>query len=196
MTLKKFSIFASIIAGMIVAIVITLSCVKINNSITGAPDRAIAYLKSSTGVTCDETHNTTHFEKIKKLYKQMTNVSVIDYLASGESVDTYSTQDFENSQTYPSSTEKQENYCLELIFKEKQTIVVKIDGDTKLVEFYSLLFVVNDSLISSDFEVFFSQTEDFESSKQYYNCKNPIYLRANGSKMVKYLKFMATTQNA
>ncbi len=194
MTIKKFSIFTSIIAGIIIVLLVTLSCIKVNGNITGAPDRAIAYLKSSTGVTCDETRNAKHFEKIKKLYSQMTNVSVFDYLASGEAVDTFSTQDLDDNKNYPSSTEKQENYCLELIFKDKQTVIIKIDGDTKVIEFYSILFVVKKSALSEVVEVYYSSTEDFESSKSYYNCKKPLYLRANGNKLVKYLSYMEETQ--
>lgn len=192
MTLKKFSIFTSIIVGIMIITTVVLACIKVDGGLGITPDRAIVYLKSTSGTQCDASHNTAHFDKIVKYYKDMTKLSIADYMFKGKALNATAGQDYYNEETDTWSTSnKQENYCLELTFKEKQSIIVTVDGNTKVVDFYGLIMVLKRSVLSQQVALYFSTVEDFEQTKSY--SKSPILINANQTKLVKYLQYMEKT---
>ena len=196
MTLKRFSIFTAIIAGIIIVLTVVLSCIKVDSGLGLTPDKIIVYLEDSAGTTCynnaSDQRNQKHFDEIVKRYKKMTKLSLMDYMLHGNVVDTVPGQDYDGEYDSWSYSNRQDNYCLELIFKDKQSVVVKIDGDTKVVDFYGLIMVVKKSNLSHLVAMYFSTNEDYDTSKSYSN--SPLLVQANQNSLLKYLEYMKTTQ--
>ena len=122
----------------------------------------------------------------------MTQLSILDYMLHGNVIDTMPGNDYDEEYDTWSYTDKQENYCLELIFKEKQSSVVKVDGDTKVIDYYGLIMVVKKTTLSHEVALYFSTTEDYETTKSY--SKSPILVNANQSGILKYLKTIEEKQ--
>ncbi len=191
MTLKKFSIISAIIVGIIVVATVVLACVKVDSGLGLTPDRVIVYLNETAGTSCDETNNQTHYKKLVNLYKGMTKLSIFDYMVHGNVIDTTPGQDYDQELDDWSYSNKQDNYCLELIFKEKQSVTVKVHGNTKVVDFYGLIMIVEKSTLSHQVALYFSTTESFDVSKSYSN--SPLLINANQTALWKYLDYMSTT---
>lgn len=196
MSLKKFSIFTAIIVSILVVLTVVLSCIKVDSGLKIEPDKIIVYLKDSAGVTCyDDSvnqRNKTHFAELKKRYKNMTKLSIMDYMLRGKAVDVTPSQDLDDKYDVWSYSNKSNFYCLELIFKEKQSVVVKIGEDTKVVDFYALIMKVEKSSLSHEVALYFSSTSDYDASKSYSS--SPILVNANQNSIYKYLDKMAKEQ--
>lgn len=183
MTLKKFGIFTGIIAAIIVITTIVLSCIRVDCGLGLTPDKIIVYSESSVGVEYTEETTPSRYNKLNSLLNSSTNLSIIDYMFRGVSLNSKPSQDIDNEYSRWSENNKSNGYCVELIFNDKQTVIVSIDGDTKVVEFYGLIFMVEDSIASREVAIYFSTSEG--SSKSYTT--NPMLLNAKQNKLLSYL---------
>ena len=183
MTLKKFGIFTGIIAAIIVITTIVLSCIRVDCGLGLTPDKIIVYSESSVGVEYTEETTPSRYNRLNSLLNSSTNLSIIDYMFRGVSLNSKPSQDIDNEYGRWSENNKSNGYCVELIFNDKQTVIVSIDGDTKVVEFYGLIFMVEDSIASREVAIYFSTSEG--SSKSYTT--NPILLNAKQNKLLSYL---------
>ena len=194
MTLKRFSIIAAVIAGIIISLTIVLSCVKVNGNISGSPDKVIVYMEDTAGVTCYDNasnqRNKAHYQELVKRYKSMTNLSIMDYMLRGKAVNTDPSQDLRDKYDTWSYSNKSNYYCLELIYKNKQSVVVNVEGSTKVIEYYSLIMKVEKSTLSHEVAVYFSTTEDYDASKTY--SASPILINANQNALYSYMSYMTT----
>ena len=188
MNLKRFSIFTSIIIAIIIATVITLSCIKIDNGLkTDEPVKFNLYAKTSVSTQYSKTETPSKFNEVNELYKEMTRLSLLDKTLTGRKMHAMPSQDIE--QNYPTWKEanKSDYYCLEVIFEEKQSITVSIDGNTKVIDFYGLIMKVTKSTTSKEVAMYFSTSEG--TYKSYST--SPILINANQSGMYKYIDKLA-----
>jgi len=180
MNLKRFSIIASVIIGLIIATIITLSCIKVDSGLDiDNPSKIIVYAKNSVGVQYSMEETPSKYKKAKKCYEDMTNLSIFDYMVTGKSLKQKPSQDI--NQKYETWKESNKNtfYCVELIFKEKQSVIVTIDGKTKVVEFYALIMKVDKTTTSEEVAMYFSTSEG--TSKSYST--SPILINAKQNKL-------------
>lgn len=182
MSVKKFSIITSVIVGLMVVMVIVLSCIKVNVGIALVPDKINVYNHTSSAVVSTEELTPTRYQKLLKLYNSMTNLSIADYMFRGKSVQEMPSQDVDNKYSTFSESSKQEEVCIELIFNEKQSLIVSIDGNTKRVEFYALIMTVKKSTLSREVAVYFSGSTG--ETKYYSN--SPILINAKQNALYKY----------
>ena len=188
MNLKRFSIISAIIIGLLIATLITLACVKVDNGLSiNDPSKIIVYTKSTVGTEYSEEKTPAKYKKVKKLYNEMTNLSVIDYMITGKSLRLEPSQDLDQEYpTWDNSKNKSNYYCVELIFDEKQSIIVNIDGNTKVIEFYALIMTIQKSNLSREVAVYFSTTEG--TSKNYSS--SPILINAKQNGLFEYIQSM------
>ena len=184
---KKFSIIASIIASLIVVLVVVLGCVKVNNNLKiDDPDSILVYSKSTVAKAEYTSENSPSiYNKLKNLYNNMTNLSIFDYMLSKNDINTKPTQDIDNEFKQWTNVNKENGYCVEFIYnvENKQTVVVTVDGDTKVVEFYGLIMQVEDNKGVQKIALYFSISTG--SSKTYSD--NPIVVLGKQNDMLKYI---------
>ena len=185
MSLKKFSIISSIIATLIVISVIVLGCIKINNGLAlNDPDKILVYSKSTIAKEYTKQDSPKVYGELKSLYENMTNLNLFDYMLSKNDINTKPTQDLENKFKSWTGSNKENGYCLEFIYNTRQTIVVTIDGDTKVVEFYALIMQVEENKGVQKIAMYFSLSTG--SSKTYSD--SPIIVLGNQNGLFSYIK--------
>ncbi len=188
MNFKRFSILASIIASVIVVMVVIFGCLRINNGLEiHDPDSIIVYSKSivASGEYTQSNAPKT-YNKLQELYKNMTNLNIFDYMFSNNNINTKPTQDQENEFKQWTNVNKQNGYCVEFVYADnnKQTVVVVVDGDTKVIEFYSLITQVEEDKGVQKIALYFSNSTG--SSKTYSD--SPIVVIGKQKEFVNYLK--------
>lgn len=187
MNFKRFAIIASVFIGLIIVTLTTLGCIHINNALEiEEPSKIVYYVKSAVGVTRTEKESPKVFNTIKEKFNKSTNLSVFDYMAKGISLKSNPTQDYNNEFSPYSATLKENGVCLEFIYENKQSIVVEIDGNTKVVEFYSFIVEVKNSASANEIALYFSTSSG--EYKDYDNAgKNPIVIVAKQKSLHKYI---------
>ena len=185
MKYKKFSIVASIIAALIVVMVVIFGCLKVNNGLEiNNPDSILVYSKSvvANEYTLEETPSV--YNKLKSLYKEMTNLTVFDFMLSKNDIHTKPTQDINNKYKEWTNVNKQSGYCVVFLYNEKQSIIISIDCDTKVIEFYGLIMQVSENVGVQKIALYFSTTSG--SSKTYSD--SPIVVIGKQKAMFNYVK--------
>lgn len=185
MNFKKFAIIAASFLGLIFIAMIVLACIHVNDGLDiKKPDTYNVYVESRTalgGYTENDTPKV--YSKIDKLYKEMTNLNLMDYMAKGMSFKSVNPgQNLDKDDEFDESI-KEKGICLELVFDEKQTIVVEIDGNTKVIEFYSIIMQVENQRKCREISVYFSTSTG--SYKTYQS--NAILIVGKQNKLYDYL---------
>lgn len=185
MTIKKFSILTLIIVAMVLITTIVLGCVKIDNGLSvSEPDKIIIYKESTTGLELSMDKRPGDFKKVYNLYKDMTDLSIVNHLVNGRGINGQPSQDIDGSEGTWKETYKTSGYCIELIFDEEQSVVVNIDGKTKVIEFYGVIMQVTKNSLGEETAIYFSTSTG--SSKSYSS--NPILVGAKQNNLYKFIK--------
>ena len=184
MNFKKFSIIASIVAGLIVIMVVIFGCLKINNGLDiNSPDSILVYKNSVVAEEYNNQETPKIYNELLNHYKNMTNLNMFDYMLSKNSVSTKPTQDLDNQFKAWTNVNKQNGCCVEFLYNEKQTIIVTIDGDTKVIEFYSLIMQVSEKGGVQNIALYFSTSVG--TSKTYSD--NPIVVIGKQNQLLNYV---------
>lgn len=184
MNFKKFAIFSCVIVAIIAATMVVLGCIHVNSRLDiEEPTTFVYYLKTSVGLEKTKTDSPKIYNNLKKKVDEMTNLSIFDYMAKGISLKAKPGQDYDNKFPPYKNLNKEEGFFLEMQYENTQTIVVEIDGDTKVVEFTGLMMQVKNSARASEVALYFSTSTG--SSKSYKD--NPIIIVAKQKNLYRYL---------
>lgn len=191
MNIKKFAIVSCCFVLLILATIITLGCVKVNSKLDiDEPTTFVYYVKSSVGVK-KSSDEPKIYNNLKKYVNEMTDLSIFDYMVKGISLKAKSGQDYNNKYKY-SYDLKEKGICLEMQFDKTQSIVVEIDGNTKVIEFTGLIMQVKDSSKAQEVALFFS-TSTGESKT--YKEDNPILIIAKQNKLYDYISSLVSSDD-
>lgn len=187
MNFKKFAIVASVFIGFIIITMVVLGCVHVNMELEVDEPKYFKYYvnSSSDGGEKNADDSPKIYKNLNKLFKKSTSLSVFDYMSKGLSLKAKPTQDTENQFSPYATNMKEENVCLEVVFENKQSLVVEIDGDTKVIDFYSLFMIVNESSKAQEVALYFSTSSG--SYKDYSSSKEPIVIVAKTNKLYDYI---------
>ena len=184
MTIKKFSIFTSIIISIVLITSIVLGCVKVDNGLDIAnPDKILIYKETSTGLELTASGRPKDYKKVKNLYNEMTNLSILDHMLNGRGIKDMPSQDIDGLNGTWKESYKTSGYCIELIFDEQQSVVVNVDGSTKVLEFYGLIMRVTKTTLGEETAIYYSSSTG--SSKSYSG--NPILVATKQNKLYKFI---------
>ena len=184
MTVKKFSILTSIIVGIIFITTIILGCVKADNGLNlSAPKSIILYNENSIIVELTKEATPSKYKTASNKYNDMTKLNMFDYMFSSKSIKDKPTQDLAQKYATWNKVNKTNKYTFELVYDEKQTVVVEIDGDTRVVEFYALIMTIDDSIFAKDVLLYFSKTKGNE--RKYTT--SPIIIKGKQRALYKYI---------
>lgn len=193
MNLKRFTIISSIIMTLILATIITLSCIKVDNGLKiDNPSMIRIYANSSVPVEYSQEATPSKYKKALKVYNETTKLSIMDYMIAGRSLKIKPSQDIKEPPKYESWKEanKSNYFCFELIFDETQSVVVNIDGNTKVVEFTGLIMKVGKSRLGKEVALYFSTSTS--DSKNY--SKSPILITMDQNKLYNFIDDIAVSE--
>lgn len=188
MNIKKFSICAIIIMSVIVVSCVVCCFIKIPSSFnfTAEPTSITVYdySQSSTGKTVTKTNtNAEDYEKLFNEFKNLTNLSVFQRIISGANIYEKPSQDIKQEKpTWP--TVKGGNVTIELLFKEKQSQVVYVDGYSKQIDFLGLAMVVSSNPFVHEVSLYYKTT----TSGTY--ASSPILIQMDTNELNKIIKYM------
>jgi len=135
------------------------------------------------------TKDSDVYNNITKLYKEMTQISYFNIFIVGQTLGRTLTQD-ENAEIDSWTEFNKVNYdCVEMVFEKPQKQLLTIDGSTKRVDFYSIIFVVEDIEGLNEIAIYYAVNDD----QNYLNSgkSRPFIVRANMERMYEYLKKLA-----
>lgn len=147
MNYKKFGLVAIIISALIVVSCIVLCFIETNNkplTFAGNPKTIYIYNHATQATQVNEEDNGEKFNRIFSNVKSMTSINIFTRFAQGGKIDELPSQDVDCEIGYYSNALKQENLCIELVFDSVQQQLIQIDGNEKVLEYYSMLFVVKE----------------------------------------------------
>ena len=107
---------------------------------------------------------------------------------NGKNLKLEPSQDVKQKYSTWKESNKSDNYCMELIFEEKQSIIVTVDGNTKVIEFYGLIMVLNKTSNGAEVAMYFSTSEG--TSKNYTT--SPILVNAKQNGLYKLAASLAS----
>ena len=191
MNFKKFAIVACSFIIVILATMITLGCVKVNSKLDIDEPKTFIYYDNSTVGIKKSSDEPKIYNNLKKYVSEMTDLSIFDYMAKGISLKAKPSQDYDNQYKY-SYNMKEKGICLEMQFEKTQSIVVEIDGNTKVVEFTGLIMAVKNSAQAQEVALFFSTSSGDSKS---YKEENPILIVAKQNKLYKYISSLAISND-
>lgn len=190
--MKKFLIGTSAILFAIVAIIVSLACVKrtydfdysnASNISVFDPNNYDGTGKEHDGVKDFVPESDVYKTIINLLNKSMTN-SVLTLLAHGVNINPVVEQDLSGEAQAYSSTTKESNYCIEIkLSKSISNQIVYYKGNTRYAESYNgLVFVLGPKKQFGQIYVYLKNSGGYT--------KNPIKLQIDNSKLVDYIDKM------
>lgn len=126
------------------------------------------------------------YKKLLSLYKQMSNVSYFSILTNNQNLNQKLGQD-ETCQSGAWTEHNKVNFkCVEFIFENPQRQILKINGNTKRIDFYSIIFKVEENNTPTTIPIYFSSTKEISylsGTKSY-----PFMVRVQTKSFFNYLK--------
>ena len=183
MKLKTFSIISSIFIGVIIILSIVLVCVKTTTAFTcSAPSTINVYNHKTVSTSYTKTDTPVNYEKLWAEIKNIGKLSVLDRIVNKYEIDDKISQDIQGKNgkwdSEADTNNKKENIVIELEFEEKQSQIIYVDGDSKLIEYKKLIFVAPEDGKSRELVVYFMISDGSAYSTNPFlihgNCKNLI----------------------
>ena len=162
MNIKKFSIYSSIIVSVMIIVCIVCCFIKIPTTFGFSSNptsiTVYNYNASSTGITVTETNSyADYYKKLYSEFKNTTNLTVFQRISSGANIYKKPSQDIKQSKPTWSSV-KGGNVTIELLFKEKQSIIVYINGYSRQIDFYGVAMIVSSSPFVHEVSLYYKTT--------------------------------------
>jgi len=198
---KIFVIIASVVMSLVVIMVIVMSLVKVNVKIDydGDPKQIYIYNQSTDAISHTSggskinyfTKENEEYSEILSYLNKATNISVFERLLNNSTLKNEVEQDFDGTYTKWSTELKKKNIVIELVYDSKQRdSVVYYKGDSKVISYYTLAFVIPVGGGVRDVVVYFSSTNDTTRKEVEYTQNKPIHFKIKADKLIKYVKSM------
>ena len=162
MELKKFTIYSTVIVSLLLISCIVCCFIKIPTTFEFSSNptsiTVYNYNASSTGITVTETNSyADYYKKLYSEFKNTTNLTVFQRISSGANIYKKPSQDIKQSKPTWSSV-KGGNVTIELLFKEKQSIIVYINGYSRQIDFYGVAMIVSSSPFVHEVSLYYKTT--------------------------------------
>lgn len=189
---KIFSIISACLAGLIVVFIVCTSLIKTNIPLEyGDPKFITVYNQSTTAIGSTEFQSgTDNYKKVLKELNKVTNVSMFNRLVNGGTLTDKPQQDLDNKLSTWSTEMKLKNIVVELTFDQQQDAVVYYNGDSKVVSYWCLLYVIPLNTDYNEIIIYYATTNDSTNSAKensYKEC-SPIVLEGMSGDFKKFVK--------
>lgn len=192
---KVFIVLASILMAGVVAIIITINCMKKNVAIEhDAPYTIRVYNKSTnpnnnTGYKAE----TAEYSIINEKVNNITNMSYYDRLLKFKTLDTKLELSTDGTYVKWTSDLKSKNLVIEFEFEEEQDLVVYDNGNTRVISYYCISYVINKTNTAADVAVYYSTTRDSTTREESYAKCDPIILKGYTGDIISYIDSLNTS---
>ena len=187
--MKKFLAVSAAFLTFVVALFITLGCVKPKIDLNyDNPTKVLVYAQSSValqnGVGDREFSSTSiTYRKILEKTEEVFKVSMFDHAMHGNSVFPIVEQDVASKYAKYSSNLLSSKYAVMLSFDETQKQVVSYEGDKKTISYKKLIMLFDPEKDYQEVPIYFSTTS--ETGTDYD--KSPMVVNIKASALIDYI---------
>lgn len=196
---KVFIILSSVLMSLIIIMVVVMSIVKVNVCIDydNDPKQIYIYNQSTDAISHTSggskinyfTKDNDVYNKILNQLNNSTNISVFERLLNNSTLKNEVSQDYDGTYTKWSTELKQKNIVIELIYDTKQRdAIVYYNGDSKVISYYTLAFVIPIGGGVRDVVVYYSSTNDSTRKEVEYTQNAPIHFKIKSDSLAGYVK--------
>lgn len=182
-------VFSYISIGIIASIMVFISVLvfaKKNIPITYAKPYQINVFNHSLSSTILKEED-DKYEKVLHGLNEMTNVSLFNRLKDGGNLKEKIFLDDEGKWTKFNSELKKDNIAVELIFDKEQDLVVWSEGASKVISYFSMMFLIPESNTLDDIIVYYS-SENSDQRETYYSKCTPVVLPGDATEVASITK--------
>ena len=195
---KVFIIISSVIMSLTLIMIIVMSLVKVNvkMDIDQNPETIYIYNKSTVAYT-KKSNNTNglkstdkEYSEIMKFINEMTNISVFTRLMNGIGLDAKPEQDLDGTFIKYDDDLKTSHVAVEMLYKGSKDSIIYYNGNSKTVNFSTIIFIIPIGDKISDVAIYFSEYNYDGSStdrETYYKNCVPVYVKAQTKKLTNYV---------
>ncbi len=186
---KTFSIIAAIISGLVVMFLITTCFIKTNVSIASNNPYQILVFDRSTTATKQNGYSAEdkEYNKVLKKLKSVSSVSIFKRLVNGTSLKVGVEQDIDNTFATWNTSFKQKNVVVELIYDKQQDLIVEYNGNTKVIYYYCISYVIPISDKLSDIVIYYATTNGSGKDNSYAS-NSPLVIKGETKNFVKFVE--------
>lgn len=186
---KIFTIVTACISSAILVFMLVMGIVKRNVRFSySSPETINIYNCSGSPIKANGyTDEDPAYDEILSQLNDVTNLSLLEWLVGCNSITTRVTQDQEGKYVTYNPDMRIENLAVELVFSTPQDVMVTIDGDTKILELWCLMFIMPVTNSFTDIVVYFSTTKDSSNRVASYQTYKPILLKGKTKNIYKYV---------
>ena len=186
--MKKFLAISAGFLVAIIAIFITLGCIKPQTKLVyDDPKTVMVYAKSSTAVKNGLGDN--NFSATSKTYKnivertqEMFKISMLEYLIHGDKAVSIVDQDIANTYATYSSSLLSSKYAVALSFEKTQEQVVTYQGDKKTIKYQKIIILIDPDKNYQQVPIYFSTSSEGSSYE-----KAPMVMNIKAASLVEYI---------
>lgn len=144
MNYKKFGLFSLIISVLIVSFCVSMMFIKTDAPLNVTTPASYKIYKYAT--QADEVLSTDErFDEITDAFLNITEMTIFNRIVQGGKLDELPSLDVDSKYGYFLKQTKLDNVCLEVIFSATQSQIVSIDGNTRMIDYLRMIFVVSKS---------------------------------------------------
>lgn len=188
---KIFCIVAAVIIAFVGVLITTFACVKKSLGFNyGEPYCINIYYKGSTTIHKD---GGSYFKEDKEYIntiaslKKSTKTSLLNLLLKTGSVKYDIQYGGEKYATYDTEM-KSKNMVIELIYKQTQNVVVYENGNSRVIPYTCLLFIIPCEKEFQEIVIYYSEYNDSTIKEKEYKENIPFIINSNPSKILKYVE--------
>lgn len=187
--MKKFIICTAVFLGAILIMLTTTCFIKTQPKFTyDNPTSVVVYAKSSVAIKNGKgesmfSKDSITYREVTNLVNQMYKISMFSHISHGNSIKPVVGQDISESYSSWSSSILTKNYAVAFNFDEKQRQVVEYQGNTKVVEYFGFVIILNEEQQNyAELPIYFKTSTDGSYTKA------PMLVKAKSKDLIKYIQ--------
>ena len=186
---KIFSIISIALTGLIVVFICSLCFITTNVSIKSNRPKFIHVFNRSTTSTIMNgyTEDNDKYSKILNNLNKVTKVSVFNRLVNKASLKKEIEIDIDGNKRKWSTDLKKEYIVVELVYDRQQDVVVYYKGDSRVISYFCLSYVIPANNEFSDVVVYYATTNNDATKDESYASCIPLVLKGKAGKFVNFV---------
>lgn len=186
---KRFIAISALLTAVVVTLLIVLGTVRKNVCLEyDAPSVIRIYNQSTNPIKNDGyTKDDEPYKVIIEKLTQMTNMTLMQRLNKLKNLKTNVYVDSAGTYNSYKSEMKKENLVIELDFSEEQDVVVYDDGNTRVVSYWCISYVITKLDDFTEIVVYYSTTNSSTAREESYAKCDPIILKGFTQDIVNYV---------
>lgn len=178
---KLFTIISAGICALVLTFILVISFVKVNIKIeSGNPYMIYVYNKSTVALNSEGyKEGSSQYNKVLEALDKTTSISILKRLTNKTKVNENIKIDMVGQISKYSTDMKQNHIVVEMIYDEQQDVVVYHEGNSRVISYYAIMYVLRPNNEFFDIIVYYSSTNDSTKKDSYYADCKPLFLKGD-----------------